>query len=144
MNPVNYLLDTVAISEAVKSSKDIGYMSWLTTTNDEQLYVSCLTLGEIQKGISLVVDSKSRQKFEDYLSGLYEAFANRILEFDVYDAILWGRLTAKAQRSGKTPSVIDSLLVAQCLHNQMVLVTRNVKDFEQFTDLEILNPWSSN
>jgi predicted nucleic acid-binding protein len=142
MNPVNYLLDTVAISEAVKSSKDAGYMTWLTNTNDEHLYVSCLALGEIQKGISLADDPKLRQKLEDYLAGLYEAFANRILEFNVYDATIWGKLTAKAQKSVKTPPVIDSLLAAQSIRNHMVLVTRNIKDFEQFTELNILNPWS--
>jgi hypothetical protein len=142
MKPVNYLLDTVAISEAVKSSKDRGYMSWLTTTNDECLYVSCLTIGEIQKGISLASDPRLRQKLENYLAGLYEAFADRILELNVYDTTLWGKLTAKAQKSGKTPPVIDSLLAAQCLRNQMVLVTRNVKYFEQFTELDVLNPWS--
>ena len=144
MNPINYLLDTVAISEAVKSNKDNGYMSWLTGTDDRCLYVSCLTIGEIQKRISLTYEPKLRQKLEDYLSGLYEAFTNRILELDVYDAVLWGKLTAKAQKSGKTPPVIDSLLAAQCLRKQMVLVTRNVRDFEQFTELEILCPWSSN
>lgn len=142
MNPVNYLLDTVAISEAVKSNKDTGYMAWLTNTTDEHLYVSCLTLGEIQKGISLANDPKLCQKLEDYLDGLYEAFANRILEFNVYDASIWGKLTAKTQKSGKTPPVIDSLLAAQSIRNHMVLVTRNVKDFEQFTELNILNPWS--
>lgn len=144
MNAVNYLLDTVAISEAVKSSKDNGYMNWLTTADDERLYVSCLTIGEIQKGVSLADDPKLRQKLEDYLAGLYEAFANRVLELNVYDASLWGKLTAKAQKSGKTPPVIDGLLAAQCLRNQMVLVTRNVKDFEQFTELDILCPWSNN
>lgn len=142
MSPVNYLLDTVAISEAVKSSKDTGYMAWLTNSDDENLYVSCLTLGEIQKGINLANDHKLRQKLEDYLAGLYEAFANRILEFSVDDATIWGKLTAETQKSGKTPPVIDSLLAAQSIRHHMVLVTRNIKDFEQFTELDTLNPWS--
>jgi|SRR5665213_3022612 len=142
MNPIKYLLDTVAVSEAVKSSKNNGYMDWLTATDGDRLYVSCLTIGEIQKGISLTTAPKLRQKLEDYLAGLYEAFADRILELNVYDAALWGKLTAKAQKSGKTPPVIDSLLAAQSIRNHMVLVTRNVKDFEQFTELDILSPWS--
>lgn len=55
-------------------------MNWLTSTDDASLYVSCLTIGEIQKGINLTPDLRLRQKLEDYLAGLYEAFADRILE----------------------------------------------------------------
>jgi predicted nucleic acid-binding protein len=142
MNPTNYLLDTVAISEAVKSIKNSGYINWLNSTDDSRLYVSCLTLGEIQKGISLSNNAELRQKLEDYLDGLYEAFTGRILEVNVQDSALWGKLTAKAQKSGKTPPVIDSLLASQSIRNHMALVTRNVKDFEQFTELDVLNPWS--
>ena len=83
MNPINYLLDTVAISEAVKSSKNSGYMNWLTTTDDERLYISCLTLGEIQKGICLANNPRLHQQLEDYLSGLHEAFEGRILHISV-------------------------------------------------------------
>lgn len=141
MNPINYLLDTVAVSEAVKSSKNSGYMNWLNATSDECLYVSCLTLGEIQKGISLANDPRLRQKLQDYLAGLYEAFEGRILDLTAHDTDLWGKLTAKAQKFGKTQPVIDSLLASQSIRNHMTLVTRNVKDFEQFTELSILNPW---
>ena len=142
MNPTKYLLDTVAISEAVKSSKNSCYMDWLTNTDNDSLYVSCLTLGEIQKGISLANDPRLHQKLEDYLTGLYEAFEGRILDLTVYDTDLWGKLTAKAQKYGKTSPIIDSLLASQSIRNHMVLVTRNVKDFKQFTELSILNPWS--
>ena len=142
MKPIKYLLDTVAISEAVKSSKNSGYMNWLTSTDNESMYVSCLTLGEIQKGISLTNDPRLHKKLEDYLSGLYEAFEGRVLDLTLYDTDLWGKLTAKAQKSGHISPVIDSLLASQSIRNHMILVTRNVKDFEQFTELGILNPWS--
>lgn len=142
MNPVNYLLDTVAVSEAVKSRQDSGYMDWLNSTDDSQLYISCLTIGEIQKGITLANDSRQRHKLDDYLAGLYEAFEGRILGLDVNDSVLWGKLTARARQSGKTPPAIDALIAAQCLQHQMVLVTRNTKDFEQFPGLELLCPWT--
>lgn len=138
----SYLLDTNAISEAVKSRKDIGYMSWLSATDDAKMHISCLTLGEIQKGVALAKDTQLRQGLDAYLEGLYEAFSDRILAIDIDTCILWGKLVAEAQQSGKTPPVIDSLIAAQCLKHGMILVTRNVKDFQRFSDLEILCPWS--
>jgi predicted nucleic acid-binding protein len=143
MSPAtNYLLDTNAISEAVKSRSNDGYMSWLNTTADMHMYISCLTIGEIQKGVALTKDSLLRERLNTYLSGLYEAFSGRILRLDTEDGVLWGNLTAIAQQSGLTLPVIDALIAAQCLHHHMVLVTRNVKDFAGIRDLEILSPWS--
>jgi toxin FitB len=137
-----YLLDTNAISEAVKSRRDSGYMEWLSSAADMQMHVSCLTMGEIQKGITLAKDAELRKRLSEYLSGLHEAFEGRILELDVNDCVLWGKLAAKAQNEGKVAPVIDSLLAAQCLNRQMTLVTRNIKDFGQFSGLEVLCPWS--
>jgi predicted nucleic acid-binding protein len=142
MKPTHYLLDTNAISEAVKSKQNAGYMGWLNAADDTQMYVSCLTIGEIQKGISLTAESKARSKLNDYLTGLYEAFAGRILDLDVQDSVLWGELTAQAQQRGKTSPIIDTLLAAQCIRRNLILVTRNEKDFEQFTELTTLCPWS--
>jgi predicted nucleic acid-binding protein len=137
-----YLLDTNAVSEAVKSRQNIGYMSWLNSTDDSQMYISCLTIGEIQKGISLTSEAKLRSKLDAYLAGLYEAFSGRIVDVDINDCVLWGNLTAKAQQSGKTSPMIDTLIAAQSMKRNMTLVTRNTKDFEQFSDLELLSPWT--
>lgn len=143
MQASHYLLDTNAISEAVKSRQDKGYMAWLNHTADDRLYVSCLAIGEIQKGISLAADAKLANKLDSYLSGLYEAFSGRILGLTADDCVLWGKLTAAAQQAGKTAPAIDSLIAAQCIQNRMILVTRNVRDFEQFPGLEVLCPWSN-
>lgn len=142
MQPANYLLDTNAISEAVKSRQDKGYMDWLSGTEDSCLYVSCLTLGEIQKGISLATDPALRRRLDSYLAGLYTAFSGRIVDLSAGDCVLWGKLTARAQMAGRTAPVLDSLIAAQCMQHQMVLVTRNVKDFEQFAGLEVYCPWT--
>jgi len=143
MKPVAYLLDTNAISEAVKSRQNRGYMDWLNSTDDTQMFTSCFTIGEIQKGAILTKDLALKRRLDQYLSGLHEAFADRIQELNVNDAVLWGKLTAKSQQAGKTSPVIDTLIAAQCINRQMVLVTRNVKDFSQFSELELLCPWST-
>lgn len=140
---MNYLLDTVAVSEAVKSRRNTGYMNWLNSTDDDQMYISCLTIGEIQKGIALTTYHVQKAKLEKYMQGLHEAFVGRMLDLNIEDCILWGELFARARRAGKTPPAIDSLIAAQCLQHKMALVTRNVKDFEQFAGLQVYCPWST-
>jgi toxin FitB len=142
MKTVVYLLDTNAVSEAVKSQQNKGYMNWLNSTEDTQMFISCLTIGEIQKGSELTKEPMLKQKLDQYLSGLREAFAERIIELGINDAVLWGELTALAQKAGKTSPAVDTLIAAQCINRQMILVTRNVKDFSQFSGLELLCPWS--
>lgn len=142
MKLANYLLDTNAISEAVKSRQNVGYMNWLNSTEDSRMYLSCLSVGEIQKGVSLTSSLKLHDHLDKYLANLYEAFGDRILSLTPDDCTLWGELTAKAQRAGKTPPVIDALIAAQCIQHQLTLVTRNTKDFKQFTDLKVFCPWT--
>ena len=141
-SPTRYLLDTNAISEAAKSRTNSGYMKWLSSTADENMYISCLTLGEIQKGIAIAKPEQTRRLPPNYLEGLHEAFAGRILALDEDQCLLWGKLVGAAVKTGKTPQAIDSLLAAQAIHYKLTLVTRNTKDFDQFDDLAILSPWT--
>jgi hypothetical protein len=118
-------------------------MAWLNQAADEQMYISCLTIGEIQKGIALLKESVYKRKLVSYIEGLREAFAGRILNLTVEDCLLWGDLVAQIRRVHGTPPVIDSLLAAQALGHRLTIVTRNVKDFEQFDGLQIFCPWSN-
>jgi toxin FitB len=139
---MNYLLDTMAVSEAVKSRTNSGYMEWLNATGDDRIYISCLTIGEIQKGLALADKQALKFDADKYMRGLLDAFAGRVLELAAEDCLLWGELFAKAGRAGKTPPVVDALIAAQCLQHHLTLVTRNVKDFEQFAGLRVFCPWS--
>jgi predicted nucleic acid-binding protein len=140
----SYLLDTNALSEPLKARRDLAFMAWLQARKDEQLFVSCLSLGELQKGISLLEPSARRSRFEKYLWQTRQGFAGRILGLDSEATLLWGELTALAQASGKTAPSIDSLLAAQAIHHGLCFLTRNTKDFSQFAaqGLELHNPWS--
>ncbi|HEV2403341.1 MAG TPA: type II toxin-antitoxin system VapC family toxin [Candidatus Saccharimonadales bacterium] len=139
----SYLLDTNAISEAPKKSPDIGFMEWFINTNEANLFTSCLVLGEIKKGINLNNDAARRATFSKWLDEVIDEFADRIVEVNNTVASLWGELMASGQLAGKTPPIIDALLAAQCLTHKLTLVTRNVRDFEQFTGLQVFCPWSA-
>ena len=136
-----FLLDTNVISELVRSRPDSQVQSWIRHTEEELLYLSVLTLGEIRKGIDSLRDDSRRLRLESWLAGdLALRFAGRILPVDAPVADRWGRLTAAVGRS--TPlSVIDGLLAATALHHNLTLVTRNTRDVAA-TKVPVINPWT--
>lgn len=117
-------------------------MRWLNNTLVSQLYVSCMTVGELYKGIELLSDGAKREKLEQRTIEILVEFENRILVVDQDTSKLWAQLTARASKKGRPSPVIDALIASQCIQHQLTLVTRNTKDFEQFTDLKLLCPWT--
>lgn len=98
-----------------------------------------LTLGEIRKGVEGVGDATRRRALLDWLEiDLPAFFAGRIAPVDAAVADRWGRLIAQAARP--LPA-IDSLLAATALQHDLVLVTRNTRDFAGLP-VEVFNPWS--
>jgi predicted nucleic acid-binding protein len=99
-----------------------------------------LTLGEIRKGIEAARDAARRRALLDWLeTELPTFFTGRILPIDRAVADRWGRLLAAA---GRPLPAIDSLLAATALEHDLVLVTRNVKDFAGLP-VEVFNPWQA-
>lgn len=138
-----YLLDTCALSEASKPRPDSGYLGWLDEVDETLLYTSCLVLGEIQKGIELCSDKAKHTQYAAVLIEIIEGFAGRISMVDVQTALTWGDLIAASQQTGKKPPAIDALIAAQCITLDLTLVTRNIKDFNGFSGLNIHCPWST-
>lgn len=100
--------------------------------------MSVLSLGEIRKGLIKLDDAVKREKIRLWLEHeLTEWFDDRILSIDHDVANKWGLLQAQTKR---TLSAIDSLIAATALHSDLILVTRNTKDFE-YPALEVINPF---
>jgi hypothetical protein len=115
-------------------------VTWFSQRPPATLHLSVLTLGEIRKGIEGVGDEVRRQTLIDWLeTDLPTFFTGRILDVNGAVADRWGRLVAAAGRSLPT---IDSLLAATALEHDLVLVTRNTKDFAGLP-VEVFNPWTS-
>lgn len=137
---MSYLIDTNVLSELRRKAPDPGVVSWFSQRPPGTLYLSVLTLGEIRKGIEGVAEAARRQPLIDWLeTDLPTFFTGRILTVDETVADRWGRLVAAA---GRPLSAIDSLLAATALRHDLVLVTRNVKDFEGLP-VEFFNPWTN-
>jgi predicted nucleic acid-binding protein len=138
---MNYLLDTNAISEASKKKPDASFMEWFTETDELTMFTSCIVLGEIKRGVSLIQDKERYERLNSLLTEILLQFDGRIINVDNQVSFLWAELLAAGQLAGQTPPVIDTLIAAQCIAHDLTLVTRNVRDFEQFTDLTVHAPW---
>lgn len=135
---MSYLIDTNVLSELRRKQADAQVVAWAQARPRPSLYLSVLSLGEIRKGIEGVADTAFRQTLTDWLEvELPNYFVGRLLGIDEQVADRWGRLQADA---GRTLPAIDGLLAATALQHDLVLVTRNVKDFEGL-GVQLVNPW---
>ena len=136
-----YLLDTNCISELVRVRPSPGLIAWMDAAEEELLYLSVLTFGEVRKGLSQLPQSTRRMHLEMWLERELQArFAGRILPIDVSVADRWGLLAARAKSQGKMLSTIDGLLAATAFQHNLTVVSRNVRDFAP-TQVQVLNPW---
>lgn len=136
---MNYLLDTCMISELTSNQPNQKVVAWIDNEDDARLYLSVITIGEIQRGIMRLPESRRRTELDEWLrEGLLVRFNGRILPLTVDIMLTWGNLTA----AGRTLPAVDSMIAAIAICHNLTLVTRNVKDFDG-TDVKILNPWDS-
>ncbi|MGH7448166.1 MAG: type II toxin-antitoxin system VapC family toxin, partial [Longimicrobiales bacterium] len=119
-----------------------GVVAWLEARAPLECALSVLTLGEIQKGVSLMPEGRRRDRLGEWLdTELPRQFAGRILAIDERVTLAWGRLMADGRRDGREPPVIDGLLLATADVHGVTLVTRNERDCAG-RGVPILNPWA--
>ncbi len=137
-----FLLDTNVISELIKARPAPGVVRWVDSVDESSVFLSVLTLGEIEKGIAALAQSSRRRRLEAWLEAeLLPRFAERIVPVDDAVARRWGRLAGETEERGRgVLPVIDGLLATTALVHELVLVTRNSKDFAA-TGVAVLNPW---
>lgn len=140
---MKYLLDTCVISEVIKPQPDGHVISWLLQQSEDDLYLSVLTFGEIEKGIEKAADLVRKRKLQLWVEqDLKKRFEGRIIPVDLAVAVKWGVIQGAAERLGKPMSAIDGLIAVSGLVHNCIVVTRNTADMEQ-SSVELLNPWLS-
>jgi toxin FitB len=139
---LSYLLDTCLISELVRPVPDDRVVRWIKSRNEFDLYLSVLTLGEIQKGISRLSSGKKKTQLTAWLKEELEVrFAERLILVTSDIALMWGQMLGTSEKNGQPLSAVDALIAATAAVHSLVLVTRNIRDF-QGCSIDIVDPWS--
>lgn len=138
---MKYLLDTCVLSEAVRPRPNRGVIAWMESCEEDAIYLSVLTLGEIQKGIEKLAAGKRRNSLQTWLDrDLRNRFAGRILDINQEVVLTWARVQATAERAGTPLPTIDGLLCATALAHNLTVVTRNTGDFQP-SGASTYDPW---
>jgi len=133
-----YLITTNVISELRRRQPEPQVVQWFAQRPAQQLFLSVLTLGEIRRGVVRLPVGSRRDTLLLWLQDELPAFfAGRVLGIDAAVAHRWGCLLAEA---GRPLPAIDTLLVAQALEHDLMLVTRNLKDVADLP-VGVVNPW---
>lgn len=140
---MSWLLDTCALSEYARKSPAPEVIAWLDEQDESSLFISVITLGEIEKGILKLRSSDLRrsQKLTDWLGKVEQRFAGRILPLDAPALHVWAQLASAAELAGQPQPVMDGLLMATAQCHGLTVVTRNVQDFAAYP--QVFNPWDA-
>jgi predicted nucleic acid-binding protein len=138
---MSFILDTCAISELRKPKPNKGFLNWFKETNENELYISAISLGEVEFGITLLESGSKKDDIVNWFEKLKDAFSPRTLTVTTNISLRWGKLRATLRKSGLEIPVIDGLLAATAIEHDFVFITRNSSDFVN-TEAKIYNPWS--
>jgi predicted nucleic acid-binding protein len=110
------------------------------TMAESDVFLSVLTIGELRKGIDRLKPGPKKHALSTWIDRLAVAAEGRILSVDLETAVIWGEVSARAEKKGRPIPAIDGLLAATALRHGLHLMTRNVADFEP-TGVLLVNPW---
>jgi len=140
-----FLLDTNVVSMLAPSKAEASadFLTWLDRMDaDGQLFLSVVSIHEIEKGIALLDHKGTTAKaasMKAWLSGLVSTYDDKIIGVDAQAAAIGGRLEAKALAAGHDPGMADAVIAGIAAAHELVIVTRNTKHFLPF-GVAVLSP----
>jgi toxin FitB len=137
---VSFLLDTCVLSELTRPKPHANVIRWFEAQDAAALFVSVLTIGEIEKGIAALPTGRKKVALSGWLATLRSTYSDRVLSIDAAIAATWGRAAARIERGGGRLAVVDGLIAATAVHHGYTVVTRNVADFAN-TGVALLDAW---
>lgn len=138
---MSYLLDTNIISELISKTPNKRVTDFILSLNEESLYLSVITIGEIKAGIEKLDDGQKKEKLLHWLENdLLVRFYNRIIDIDIEIMLQWGITNTQLKKIGKPLPVMDSIIGSTAQAKNLILLTRNEKDFKNL-DIKIINPF---
>jgi predicted nucleic acid-binding protein len=138
---LSFLLDTNVVSEPTRVSPDPSVVAWLAARSSQELFVSAATIGEIRYGIEIFPSGPRRRSLEAWFAESFDAKPSRVISLDYEIADAWGRLRRRSQLEKRTMPLVDAVIAATASVRGLILVTRNVSDFEVWGG-PVFNPWT--
>lgn len=138
---MSYLLDTNIVSEINRRTPNSGVLQWFDDTEETDLFISVITMGEICRGIEQIRrrnqmdDERRAARLEQALIALRNDYRGRFIPISEEIAEEWGRMCAVYPNHP-----VDNLLSATARVHDMTLVTRNIRDVE-IHNISCLNPF---
>ena len=131
-----YLIDTDVLSALRRKNRFPRVVKWLANQRTADLYISVVTVGEIEKGIARQrqSDPEFALRLAEWLDSLIELYGDHILGIDLAVARRWGELSARIGTQSA-----DLLLAATALEHGLAVVTRNTRHFQP-TGVESIDP----
>jgi predicted nucleic acid-binding protein len=124
----------------VKPAPNPRVTGWLATIPSDALFLSVITIGKIRKGVIKLPNSKKKEQLTLWLNTLLKDYSERILPLDLIVAENWGILQGNAEKAGTPMSSLDGLIAATASTHNLILATRNERDFEP-SHVPLINPW---
>ena len=134
------LVDTCVLSELRRTDGNPRVRAMFATIAESDVFLSVLTIGELRKGIDRLKAGPKKHALSTWIDMLAMSAEGRILSVDLETAVIWGEVSARAEKKGRPIPAIDGLLAATALRHGLHLMTRNVVDFEP-TGVLLVNPW---
>jgi predicted nucleic acid-binding protein len=132
-----YLLDTNVVSELRRPRPHGALLAWLETVQDHDLYVSAVTIGEIQSGVEITREQDEAkaaaiEAWLDEVAGTYNVLSMDARTF---------RVLARLMHHRTDDLIEDAMIAATAAVHHLTVVTRNFRDFERLGALT-LNPFA--
>ena len=133
-----YLLDTNIISELRRPNPHGAVLEWYKNIAEEDLYISAVSIGEIQAGIEITreQDKKKAESLELWLQSI--ASIHNVLPMTGTTFILWAKMMHAQSNTVRE----DAMIAATAIEKKLTVVTRNTKDFKRFR-IPLLNPFDA-
>ena len=139
---MSFLLDTNLVSEWIKPRPNSGVVSWLATVDEDQTFLSVVTITELRYGIERLRGSARGKRLDDWLQReLLVRFDGRILPVDLPIADECGRLVARSEALGRPIEARDAFIAATAKIFGLTLVTRNISHFQPVLK-SLFTPWT--
>ena len=139
-----YLVDTNVVSAAAPSRPvSVALVEWMDT-HSASLFLSAVTVAEIEDGIAKLRREGARRKSNDlvaWLEAVLHLYGDRVLAFDVATARIAGAISDRARGQGQMPGFADIMMAATASHHGLTILSRNLRHFESF-GVAVINPFA--